>query len=582
MVRHVGSMLTAIRGDATLPDFFSSDSDVRDDYAMGLLYLGMIVLVIVVIWTLTLLVLKIKGKDSVGCASGHAFQTDSNSTLQKKATLGNLPAPTGDSGETLDDRHRASFDLELVFDEDTREVYPLGESDFPAQPHHPSRNSPGAFHHPSWSGHERDSSPRPPPQYPNHNYSMDHNPSALYSIPSKQRNDEGPRSSVERNKIRQGRTRLVFWFVALLTLFGCFLLFSQTYVPFLRATNKSSGVASVVQQMISSVESDWGKIVDHANKAKEVVENDLPTTFETLCPGIPPESLKAELGVDLGEVVSFVRGEFGPVTRNARDNTTEVGNALDDIRKRIANIDDSIDSAAGSLWVIPLTAVSVILLTAVFLVGVLATQTRISNPFTEGVLSWIILPIFIWLTLFCWTYAAASMVGSSVSYDFCVSDGSPEHMMQEILLAQNVDSASMTHRLITAYTTGCLREDPIEPIVKLQEGLMGHLEMIRTEVLQADEIGISFLQARCGQPNQIEEFFDAARLIEADLTVIHGALVSISDTLSCSHINELYRRVFHDAICTDVASACASGFILFLVVSVCCSILISLRASWLQ
>ena len=138
----------------------------------------------------------------------------------------------------------------------------------------------------------------------------------------------------------------------------------------------------------------------------------------------------------------------------------------------------------------------------------------------------------------------------------------------------------MTHRLVTAYTTGCLVEDPIEPIEQLEEDLMGHIDMIRTQVLQADEVGISILQTRCGEQNKIDEFFVASRSLEADLTEVHGALDSISDSLACSRINELYRQIFHDAICTEVASASAGGFVLFLLVSICCSTLISLRASW--
>ena len=54
---------------------FSSDRIAQHSYVDGLLIVGLFFVVIFVVWTLVLIVLKLKGKE-VGCASGSAFHTE--------------------------------------------------------------------------------------------------------------------------------------------------------------------------------------------------------------------------------------------------------------------------------------------------------------------------------------------------------------------------------------------------------------------------------------------------------------------------------------------------------------------------
>jgi hypothetical protein len=70
-------MLRGPRGHYTtnFADLFSSDTELQHSYVDGLLVIGVFFLVVLVVWSLILIVLKLKGNE-VGCASGQAFQAE--------------------------------------------------------------------------------------------------------------------------------------------------------------------------------------------------------------------------------------------------------------------------------------------------------------------------------------------------------------------------------------------------------------------------------------------------------------------------------------------------------------------------
>jgi hypothetical protein len=85
----------------------------------------------------------------------------------------------------------------------------------------------------------------------------------------------------------------------------------------------------------------------------------------------------------------------------------------------------------------------------------------------------------------------------------------------------------------------------------------------------------------CGATD-LEGLLLTARNLAKILTSIRRSLDSASTSLSCPRIYPIYAAAAHDVVCTEAASAAASGFFMFLVLGLCLMTMMSLRASWYQ
>jgi hypothetical protein len=99
---------------------------------------------------------------------------------------------------------------------------------------------------------------------------------------------------------------------------------------------------------------------------------------------------------------------------------------------------------------------------------------------------------------------------------------------------------------------------------------------------QIDSLGRSQVIAKCGNEETFSSMLSGARNLAKLLTGIRRSLSSIERSLECSEINPIYAEAAHVTICTSALSGTVNGLILFLVVSICVMVMISLRASWLR
>lgn len=114
----------------------------------------------------------------------------------------------------------------------------------------------------------------------------------------------------------------------------------------------------------------------------------------------------------------------------------------------------------------------------------------------------------------------------------------------------------------------------------MEEILDQSLDLMRTSIEEAEAVGIDTIKARCGRGNQVDELFTGVFVLRSQLRVVRVALGEAVDILSCPTIHSLYSRAVHDTLCTDLATATADGFLLFLLISLSSMMLITLRAAW--
>lgn len=96
-----------------------------------------------------------------------------------------------------------------------------------------------------------------------------------------------------------------------------------------------------------------------------------------------------------------------------------------------------------------------------------------------------------------------------------------------------------------------------------------------------DSIGRAKLIRECGG-DALVDFVTGARNVAKLLTSMRRSLRSASGHLECDRLYPIYSQTVHEDLCMNTALASSYGFILFLILAITTSVMITLRASWLQ
>jgi hypothetical protein len=150
-----------------------------------------------------------------------------------------------------------------------------------------------------------------------------------------------------------------------------------------------------------------------------------------------------------------------------------------------------------------------------------------------------------------------------------------------VLEAQTRDTLDAdTLARLSIYIDGCRGGDPLEEVLNLQSLLVASIAFVDDRVSKAEELGLDFMMAQCGDTNMVGPFFTNLNVLQDNFDNVNVAITTAYNALACPRINPLYVRVMHDAICTDFATANANGFLLFFFAGLSGMVLISLRAAW--
>ena len=316
--------------------------------------------------------------------------------------------------------------------------------------------------------------------------------------------------------------------------------------------------------------------------ADRIVES-TPLDYNELCPLVPREDAEQVLEVDLGSLATLLVDDFMELSNDVRADISEVKFLLDRVELGMNDFDESKSEVEAYMWVVPGILFGVSLATAISMLGVMLAWKDKSGMAVQNGLSYVLLPILVLLCVSCWIVVLCAAFGTMVSSDACTagtSNGTPYQTIEGVLEAHNVGVNATAFKYITAYTNQCL-EDPTKDIHELEELVQNSISRIWREISIVDSVGRDNLIEKCGS-EKLPELFSGARNLAKLLTAIRRSLDSAIVSLNCQRINTIYVEFAHDSICTETASSSAYGFILFLLMSISLTVMISLRASWLR
>ncbi|KAG7375000.1 hypothetical protein IV203_014095 [Nitzschia inconspicua] len=452
----------------------------------------------------------------------------------------------------------------------------------------------------------------------------DHQPNVLYSIPKNNNNNNNNNNNKSGNSnssssssgsmrqtccsgnpkqvaARKFRTRFFYGLFALISLICCALLMTQMYYPLEDSATTTAQVVQDSQQVVSEIDAILTVLRDTATVVQSIYDS-TPLNYQRLCPNFSVDNFATAFGFDPQSVIDTIATEYSSHINGAVDLINDAQAISDTVDRILSDVDTSLQSTEDYLWIVPLLICFSMLVTFA-LVGLMCAvaykeyTTHGGNstekaPRIENLFGWTFLPLQIIVVIVAWGLVIAFCFGTSVTTDTCIPTiattptdpaivGTPEQTVLAVLSTYTADSVddSIVQRL-EAYIDGCRGEDPLAEVNTLKALLDESLAFVDSRITLISSIGVENMEAVCGDGNQIRLFFDNIQLLQGQFEQVDGILTDVQTALACPRLNALYIRAMHQALCSEFATANAAGFVLFLIVSVCGMVLISLRAAW--
>jgi len=607
--------------------FVSGDREEQIEYAEGFIGIGAFLTVMIVIWLLTLLLLKCQGRERMGCATGYAFH-DTESDNRSVGDEGEGRGENASVGAAVDSDDSVAKDDQPRKKKKKKKNEPMD-----------TENQPESFIYDSTNAGETDLHLELDHivQSATHESEKKRNkgePWSLHSLPrAVQIGDESVHSDDDQStkkawgktclcspepkhvNRRKFQTRAVFALFAIISLMCCLLLITNMYRP-LESAALTTG--EVVQDAAGIVD-DLNEVLDIVDEATAATVAMIQTTeldFDLLCPELAGEDFEGLFGFDAESLIETVSTEFQTNLPTISDLLRTAQGTGDSVTSILLDADAAISTANQYLWIVPLIICITLLIIFSQLALMLAViyreekfkSIKVTIPQVENCYGWTILPLQIIVVLVSWLLVIAFCFGAVITTDTCVPSfsnvetgvnngrGTPDDVVLAVIdqyMVQPVTEAfvvDLAKERVATYITGCggrpggrsLQEtDPLAELIVLQGLLQDSIKEVETNLsFVYDVLGLEFLQDKCGSGNQVGSFFRNLTVLNSKLSNLNKAIKLGYDALSCPRVNTLYVKTFHGALCTDFATANANGLILFLMLSVSGMIMITLRASW--
>lgn len=114
----------------------------------------------------------------------------------------------------------------------------------------------------------------------------------------------------------------------------------------------------------------------------------------------------------------------------------------------------------------------------------------------------------------------------------------------------------------------------------VEGSLNGVLSMVDNHLQDVLSNGYGPLDTACGANNKLDRFFASASQLSYYLRHAHDVVLETLDVLDCAHVSGLYYSLFHDALCSEFASAVSYGYIFVFSVAIASLQILTFRGAW--
>ena len=157
--------------------------------------------------------------------------------------------------------------------------------------------------------------------------------------------------------------------------------------------------------------------IKHASEGAADIILSMPTDLNVLCP--QKDRIESELGINLDHLLNSVGYKFSDLNAEVDYQCRRVSNVVEKVDDGLQVYEDSFNSVEKFLWIVPLLLLAVSLVAAIATFGVILAWNKKSSKQIQQVMSYLVLPMLIIVSIACCISATIASVGIMLSSGKC-------------------------------------------------------------------------------------------------------------------------------------------------------------------
>jgi hypothetical protein len=292
------------------------------------------------------------------------------------------------------------------------------------------------------------------------------------------------------------------------------------------------------------------------------------------------ETIQQETGRDFMQLIQDIRTTLNGLGNYTIDNQEEFEDSIEFIGESSQDVQNQADNIDIGDWQSLIVIIPYIIIPSLLLAGVALAWLEMDVPRYRCLLSWLVLPIFIFLTLFAALLSCGMMIAASANADFCSGGTSktPDGTVFEILSKRGYTEDDLVFQIVDWYVGQCISSDPFGFVTQYSDEIEAAIREIGDWVDALSASGDLALTQVCS--TEVVLLTGLSRIIQENVNVLLESTLRAIELLRCANIINLYTDPVYDGTCTYSVTGVTWAFASFIVVGTMGTIMIMLRSSW--
>lgn len=191
---------------------------------------------------------------------------------------------------------------------------------------------------------------------------------------------------------------------------------------------------------------------------------------ENPCPGFETFSTSS-MGVEITDAVDSTISELAKLAVDLDDGVEALDEGLIDSESNIDAIDESLQSSKNNEIIGYMIALPFLFLACIMLLGTIAAQRNAMPSCVSFSLNWVVLPLFVLVTLLSTIVCIVFMLTVAMNSDFCgASDSTPDETILNFMINSGKFKASdATYTMVEYYLYQCTARATEDPLMELRQ-----------------------------------------------------------------------------------------------------------------
>ncbi|CAB9530207.1 expressed unknown protein [Seminavis robusta] len=268
---------------------------------------------------------------------------------------------------------------------------------------------------------------------------------------------------------RPRRIRITFFFCGLIQIIFAILLVNQGMANLQQTTDTIQVSSESIRLLVKEADGvalNLKQVGDTGLILRDQVVFDL--NKDNFCPG-NPLFVQTSIGQSLigaSDGAAQMLNQLGDFVTN---NVATLEESLAATEQQLDSLDRSMAEAESYEWLAGLIAFPYMLLASLMILGAFAAQLDAMTECFLCMLNWVILPLYIFVTIFSYIVLAVAAIAASLNADFCGGEtSSPDQVLVDLLFRSGFQEDGLLFQTVRYYAYQCTARAEVDPFMFLR------------------------------------------------------------------------------------------------------------------